>query len=38
MQIIQIEVFKFEDADVKCINQVSDLFDAFIGLCDVISE
>ena len=38
MQIIQIEMFKFEDAGVKCINQVSDLFIAFINLCDAVGE
>ena len=38
MQVTQIEVFKLEDAGVECVSQVSGLFVAFIGLCDVISE
>ena len=38
MQVIQIEAFKFEDADVKCMNQVSDFFVAFIDFCDAIGE
>ena len=38
MQITQIKAFKFEDADVEYVNQVSDLFVAFINLCDVVSE
>ena len=38
MQITQIEVFKFEGVDVKCLNQVFDLFVTFIDLCDVIGE
>ena len=38
MQVTQIEVFKFKNTDVKCLNQISDLFIAFIDLCDVISE
>ena len=38
MQITQIEVFKLENADVKCVSQISDLFVVFINLCDAISE
>ena len=38
IQVTQIEVFKFEDADIECVGQVSDLFIAFIDLCDAISE
>ena len=38
MQITQIEVFKLEDANVECINQVSDLFVAFINLCNAVSK
>ena len=38
MQVTQIEAFKFEDVSVECINQISDLFVAFISFCDVISE
>ena len=38
MQVTQIEVFKLGIAGVECLNQVSDLFIAFIDLCDVVSE
>ena len=38
IQIIQIEMFKFENADIECINQVSDLFIVFINFCNAISE
>ena len=38
MQITQIEVFKLENADVECVNQVSGLFVAFIDICDAVSE
>ena len=38
MQVIQIEAFKFEDISVECISQVSDLFVAFIDICDAVSD
>ena len=38
MQIIQIKAFIFKNVNVKCINQISDLFVAFINLCNVINE
>ena len=38
MQITQIEAFKFENIDVKCVSQISGLFVVFIDICDVVSE
>ena len=38
MQIIQIEMFKFEDTDVEYVSQISDLFVVFISICDAVSE
>ena len=38
MQITQIEMFKFKNADIECLNQISNLFIAFIDLCNVIGE
>ena len=38
MQVTQIETFKLKGTDVECVSQVSDLFIAFIDLCNVVSE
>ena len=38
MQVTQIKAFKLKDADVECMNQISDLFVVFINFCDVISK
>ena len=38
MQVTQIEAFKLKITSVKCPDQVSGLFIAFINLCDAVGE
>ena len=38
MQIIQIEIFKFESINVKYINQIIDLFVIFINFYNAVSK
>ena len=38
IQITQIKAFKFENVNIEYVNQVFDLFIAFINLCDTVSE